>query len=77
MTYDPSGVGLPPEPPLDERDEDGYRSNWRRNGGNASLGDIVAADPRRHAFVPGEVLRTGSLLQLCAKCGETRKRHAR
>ena len=79
MTYDPSSVGLPPEPALDERDEDGCRSNWRRNGVGefCSPGDEAAADPRRHAFAPGEVLRAGSPLQLCAKCGETKRRHVR
>lgn len=44
MTYDPSGVGLPPEPPLDEPD-DGYDVGWRRNGVGefCSPGDVAAA----------------------------------
>jgi hypothetical protein len=66
MSYDPSGPGLPPEPPIEEPDDS--RSNWRRGAGTAgaSLGDLVAAlrQPSGHRFE-----RFGFTSTKCNICG--------
>lgn len=77
MSYDPSGPGLFPE---DRLDEPSSGSSWRRGAGTAgaSLGDLVAADPKRHVFMSGRMAFGQQSIyrpDVCVTCGKPERNH--